>query len=131
MRAGRLRHKVAVQYLSTGSPQYTPEGEPNSVWIDLFPSVWASVEPLNGRELFAAQEHAADVDVRIRMRYRDGIEPTMRVVYEGRVYDIRAVLDLDLRHRELELLTKLDPTIRDPDVGVLIEESGDDFIVIG
>lgn len=126
-----LRHKVAVQYRAVGSPQYDPNGEVNAAWVDLFPSVWASIEPLRGRELFAAQEHAADVDVRIRMRYRAGVEPTMRVVHEGRIYDIRAVLDPELRHRELELLTKLDPTVRDPDVGVVIEESSEAFIVIG
>lgn len=117
-----LRHIVAIQYLAAGSPQQLANGEPNTEWVDLLPAVSASIEPLRGRELFAAQEHQADVDVRVRVRYREGIEPTMRVVHEGRVYDIRAVLDAELRHRELELLTKLDPTVRDPEMGVILGE---------
>lgn len=121
-----LRHIVAIQWLAAGVPQQLDNGEPNTAWVDFLPRVSASVEPLRGRELYAAQEHQADVDVRIRIRYREGIEPTMRVVHDGRVYDIRAVIDPDLRHRELELLTKLDPTIRlDPPTGIILGELED------
>lgn len=63
-----------------------------------------SIEPLRGRELFAAQEHFAEVTTRIRIRYRDDVTAEMRVVHGGVDYAIGAVIDPELRHRELELM---------------------------
>lgn len=103
MRISRLRHRGTIEYLLTGSPQYSASGEPNTVWTTLR-ECWMSIEPLNGRELFAAQEHASNVTVRIRIRYRDDVNATMRVLHEGKYYEIEAVLDHELRHREMELL---------------------------
>lgn len=103
MRAGRLRHRGTIQHLVTGSPQYSASGERNDEWTTLA-EVWMSIEPLNGRELFAAQEHASNVTVRIRIRYRDDVNATMRVLHESKYYEVEAVLDHELRHREMELL---------------------------
>lgn len=103
MRAGKLRHRVTIQSLVAGSPQQTPSGEPDVSWTDVA-TVWASVEPLRGRELFAAQEHHSRVEVRIRMRYRSGITAAMRVFWDSRYYNIVVVLDAEERHRELELM---------------------------
>src|SRR5689334_20690008 len=103
IRAGKLRHRVTIQSLVAGSPQQKPSGEPDVAWTDLV-TCWASVEPLKGRELFAAQEHHSEIEVRIRIRYRSGISSAMRVVFEGKYYNIAATLDPDIRHRELELL---------------------------
>lgn len=108
MRAGKLRHKVAIQEFAVGSPQQKPSGEPDGVWADVdgLSSISASIEPLKGRELFAAQEHHSEVEVRVRIRYRAGITAAMRVAHGGLYYDIVAVLDPELRHVELELLCK-------------------------
>lgn len=108
MKAGKLRHKVAIQEFALGSPQQKPSGEPDGAWANVagISSIWASIEPLKGRELFAAQEHHSEVEVRIRIRYRAGITAAMRVVHGGLYYAIAAVLDPELRHRELELLCK-------------------------
>lgn len=103
MQAGRLRHRVVIQHLVTGSPQYTPSGELDQDWED-FITTWASVEPLRGRELFAAQEHHAETEVRIRIRYRESIVPQMRVSFDGKIYAILSVIDQDHKHRELELM---------------------------
>jgi len=105
MKAGKLRHKVTIQSLVAGSPQQKPSGEPDTAWTDLL-TCWASVEPLKGRELFAAQEHHSEIEVRVRIRYRSGLNAAMRVVFEGLYYNIAAILDPELRHRELELLCK-------------------------
>lgn len=63
-----------------------------------------SIEPLRGRELFAAQEHSSETEVRIRIRYRDDVTDRMRVVHDGKYYEIQSVIDPELRHRELELM---------------------------
>lgn len=104
MQAGRLRHKIDIQSLVAGSPQQLGTGEPDETWTVFLNDIWAAVEPLQGRELFAAQEFHSDVTVRIRVRYRTGITPRMRAVFETRNYSILYVLDREERHRELELL---------------------------
>ena len=103
MQAGRLRHRVTIQQLVAGSPPQTETGEPNEVWADVA-TVWGSVDPLNGRELFAAQEHDSEVTVRIRIRYRSDVTHLMRVSFDSKLYDIRAVIDPQSIHRELQLL---------------------------
>lgn len=119
------RHKVAIQYLVAGSPAQKPSGERDEVWTDYLSDVSASIEPLRGRELYVAQEHHAEVDTRINIRYRAGIDSTMRVIHESRTYNILAVLDWQTRHVELELMCKLDP--QQPDVAtgsLLLEDVG-------
>ena len=44
------------------------------------------------------------VAVRIRVRYRDGIDATMRVNHGGTIYSIEAVIHPDTRKRELQLM---------------------------
>ena len=106
MRAGKLRHQVVIQSLVPGSPQQKASGEPDTTWTNLLTGVSASIEPLSGRELFAAQEHHSEIEVRIRVRYRSGLTAAMRVVHDGLYYDIAAIIDPELRHRELQLMCK-------------------------
>lgn len=103
MRAGKLRHRVVLQQRTAASPTNHPSGEKDAAWTTYL-TVWASVEPLAGRELFAAQQVNSEVSVRIRMRYRDGITHKLRASFDGRIYDIVAVIDREERHVELELL---------------------------
>ncbi len=103
MEAGKLRHRVTIQQLVAGSPQQLPNGEPDVTWTDYL-TMWASVEPLRGRELMLAQQMQSEVDVRIRLRYRGGITADMRVTFGGVNYDIKSVANIDLRNSELELM---------------------------
>ncbi len=100
MRAGDLRHKVTIQQKTTTKDT---EGIPSETWPD-FATVWAAIEPLQGREFFSAQAVNAQVTTRIRIRYRAGITPTMRVSYGTRIFDIQVVIDVEERHRELQLM---------------------------
>ena len=100
MQAGKLRHRVTIQQLVAGSPQQNAGGEPDTTWTDVA-TVYASVEPLRGRELFAAQAVNSEVSGQIRMRYRAGISPDMRIVYAGRHYDILALVNPLERNIEL------------------------------
>jgi len=72
-------------------------------WADVC-TVWASVEPLKGREFFAAQKENAETTVRICIRYRPGISADMRILYCDKVYGINAIIDIEERHTELQLM---------------------------
>jgi SPP1 family predicted phage head-tail adaptor len=68
--------------------------------------VWAAVEPLKGREYFQAAAVNAENMVRFRIRYRPGIMSDMRVVYSGRVFNIQSVIDVEERHREIQIMAQ-------------------------
>lgn len=102
MNPGNYRHKITIQERLTGQDSY---GAPMESWTDLA-TAWASIEPLSGRELYAAQELNSEINVRIKMRYRPGVLSSMRILYGTRIFDILAVVDIEERHRVLELLCK-------------------------
>ena len=103
MRAGRLRHNVTIQQ-DTGSVR-DASGHPTPSWTTLVQCP-ASVEPLSGQEFWTAQQMAAGVTHRVRIRYYPGITSQMRVLHRNRYLNIEAVRNLDERDIELELLCK-------------------------
>ncbi len=102
MDPGKLRHRVILQQ---NNPSQDSEGVMTENWVNLA-TVWASIEPLQGRELLAAQAIAAEASTRIRIRYREGITAAMRALYGTRVLDIQTVLDPEEKHQELNLLCR-------------------------
>ena len=94
--AGDLDRRIRIERQVRGED--SPGGEETYTWA-LVSIVWANVRPLRGRELFAAQQVAAKVDTRFRIRWRTGITPErMRIVDDqGRGYDIMAVLEIGRR----------------------------------
>lgn len=101
VRAGKLRHRITIQYKSSESPDSA--GNPQPVWADEA-TVWGSVEPLSGREFFAAQQVNSEVTHRITMRYRSGMDPEKRIKFGTRYFGILAVLNREERNISLELL---------------------------
>lgn len=101
MRAGKLRHRVTIK---ARNDTQNDTGEAVASWTEVA-TVWAAVEPLRGRELLTAQSINSEVTGTIRMRYRAGIEASMRAEYAGKVYNIVAVVNPDERNIELLLYT--------------------------
>ena len=99
MQAGTLRHRITIE--RPGQAQ-DAAGQTFNAWFRVAED-YAEVETLSGREFFSAQRMQSPATVRVRMRYRDSIDTTMRVRYGVRVLDITAV-NPDPRSRELELM---------------------------
>lgn len=100
MKPGKLRHRITLQSKVTVKD---PEGIVTETWTDVA-TVWAAVEPIRGREYFQAAAVNAENTVRFRIRYRSGITPVMRVVYNGRTFNVQSVIDVDERYREIQLM---------------------------
>ena len=100
MRSGELRHRIEL--LASGSVSDGMGGS-TSGW-STFATVWAAVEPLRGRAFMEAKAAQSEVSHRVRMRYADGITAAMKVRYEGRIFSIDAVLNINERNRELHLM---------------------------
>lgn len=96
--AGRLDRKIEIQS--------QPSGDVFSVtqdWSTVF-SCFARVEPLQGSELFQAQQINSKLTTKITIRYRSGINASQRVVYGDRYFNVVSIVDKDMRHRELILM---------------------------
>jgi SPP1 family predicted phage head-tail adaptor len=100
MKAGQLDRRVKLQTKGITQDAY---GGAVVTWSDAA-TVWAAVEPLYGREFFGAQQIDSEITIRVRIRYRAGVVPAMRVLYGSRVLDIRSVIDPKDRHEELQLM---------------------------
>ena len=88
MRAGDLRHRITLQTPATGEDEL---GQPLEGWTDLAP-VWADVRNLGGLEAVRANAEQGRVQSSIRIRWRPGLHTGLRVLHEGRPYNIKAVL---------------------------------------
>ncbi|WP_217476611.1 phage head closure protein [Stutzerimonas stutzeri] len=93
MQAGKLRHRI--QFQQQVQAQDPETGAVVLVWQD-WPApgkkLFASIEPLSARDFIAAQAAQSEVTARIVIRYREGVLPTMRALYRGKVYSIQGVL---------------------------------------
>lgn len=101
MRAGSLRHRITIEQ-STQTPNDL--GERIETWATLSQR-WASVEPLSGRELETARIHHATVSHRITIRYYSSLQPTHRIKWGSRIFSIDAILNIDERNREMQILS--------------------------
>jgi len=102
MRAGRLRRRVKIEEKSVVQDSY---GAETITWSEVG-TFWTAVEPLRGDEFLEQRRRGAEVTTRIVMRYLDEIAPEMRATWDGHTYDIVAVIDVDGRHRELQLMVR-------------------------
>lgn len=100
MRIGLLRQRVTIE-----QPVYTNNtiGEPVTTW-STFATVWAAIEPNTGQAYYLAKQTESTASGRIRMRYRDGIKPTMRVKYGERYFTIISVIQPKENSKELHLI---------------------------
>ena len=98
--AGDLQHRVTLQQRVAG---VNALGQASTSWANVF-EVWAAVEPLRGREFFAAGQGQAEVTTRITIRYRAGVVPSMRAVWRGQPYDIQSVIEPLGQKQILELM---------------------------
>jgi len=104
MRAGKLRHKITIQYCPEPQSQDS-YGAVIKNWSD-YATVWASIEPARGREFWESQQINAEVTAKITIRYLAGITPKMRVKYGSRIFEIISVINPEERNRELQLMVK-------------------------
>jgi len=98
--AGKLKDRIVIQQRSTSKDGF---GEQLHTWTT-FNTVWARVEPLSGKEFFAAQEFRAEVTTKITIRYLSGVLPKMRVSFDGSIYDIHAVMNIIEENKKMVLM---------------------------
>lgn len=100
LQAGALNRLIEIQTRSTAKDS---AGHQSDVWTTTV-TTRASIEPLSGAEVVAAGAQIGETMVQMAMRWRPGITSAMRVIYQGEIYTVLAVLDEYMKHRKLTLL---------------------------
>lgn len=102
MLAPRLRHRITLQAKTV--TQDTIGTAITQSWADWLAREPAEVVPLSGREFIQAGGKQAAVSARMTIRWRAGVVPTMRVIFDGGFYNIEAVLPDPTGRRWLTLM---------------------------
>lgn len=80
-----------------------PTGQPSEQWADVA-RVWASIQPIVGREYFNASGERAEITHEVNTRAQFECRPQDRIMYGERVFNIRSALNVDERGRYLRLM---------------------------
>jgi SPP1 family predicted phage head-tail adaptor len=101
-KAGGLRHRVKFQKKTDGTDAW---GGPTVTWSDHV-TVWAEVIYMGGNEFWAARQANSEAQGRVRIRYRSDLNPTMRIIYDGKTLEILSMMPYDSRKTEMHILFK-------------------------
>ena len=82
--AGKLRHRIDIQKkVQTQSSS----GAIVDSWENVYKCVAAAIEPVSVKEMIASQSMQSQITTRITIRYQPGLDGTMRIVHNGRIYN--------------------------------------------
>lgn len=98
---GKLRHLVEIQQRS-GAKDELNQPLPDA-W-SVVGHVWADVQHPKGLEALKADQPRSVVSASIRVRYGTPVAAGMRVLHEGRTYQVQAVLPDDGSRRWMDLV---------------------------
>lgn len=102
VQAGRFRHRVTIQRKAVGRDS---AGGITESWSDFAKNVNAAIDTVTGRESIYSQQIAAKYSSEISIRWRPGIDATMRVLHGRIVYNIEGVIpDSDTGRKIITLL---------------------------
>ena len=101
-RIGELRHRLRLEDVSRIADDAGGASESWSAVAEM----WAALRPASGDEALEAEKLAGRVTHEVIVRHRAGIRPQMRFVLGSRVFDIRAVMDVEERRRFLRCLVE-------------------------
>ena len=71
---------------------------------DTYANVYASIEPMGGKEQIFAGQVQAGGNVLVTIRYVDGVKASDRVVWRENVFEIDNVANEKCRDRQLDLI---------------------------
>ncbi len=99
LKAGDLDQRVTLQSRSVVKDAM---GQATITWTTEA-TVWAQVQAVRGREFFAAAQVQQEQTVKVRIRWRTGVSPTWRLVWQGRAHDITGIVPVG-RNDMLEIM---------------------------
>ncbi len=98
--AGKLDQQITIQR----PVEANFDGDVRETWETVYADIWASVEPLSGREFRAAGEPRAELTHTVQIRYRTGLDSRCRITWGGKTLQLIAPpIDVDAAGVVLEM----------------------------
>jgi len=97
---GQLRHQITLQ--GQGSTRDTGGGI--SAGFTTIATVYADIKPKSGKEVYKQGKLIGSVSHEITVRYRTDISNGSRIKIANKLFNIRAIINVDERDRFLKLL---------------------------
>jgi len=101
MRAGNLRNKAKIQELGTAQNGF---GEVEEGDFTKFKDVWCSITPIRGNESFLSNKDFSSTTHKIKIRYIAGVNASMRLVWQGRIFNFINTKNVSERFKAIEIL---------------------------
>ena len=99
--------KIEIQIMTESQDDI---GQDVPAWDTLF-SPWTEISTLKGREYYAAAQTNSEKDVIFKIRYSrqlaDKLSSELRLIYNGYIYDITDINDINEMHRTFEIRAKM------------------------
>lgn len=99
MNPGELDKRITFQRLTTKTNENGFEVET----LEDFKTVWAKVSNLHGREYFEAAAVQRENTVKFTIRYLPDVNPSMKILFQGRKYNITSIDNIKYQNRYMEI----------------------------
>ena len=103
---GKMRPRITFQAFTGEQDSF---GDPLQADDDNWKPVatlWAAIDPISGKEFYAAEQSQSEVTHKVRCRYRAGLTTAMRIKYGKRTFQIVSIIDWEERHESLLIMCK-------------------------
>jgi SPP1 family predicted phage head-tail adaptor len=103
MNVGELRYRITFQKMNdtTTNDNGFPLSD-SEKWTDYI-TVWGAASPLKGSEFWSAMAVHYENTFKFMCRYNSSINSKMRIKYNDRKFEITGVIDVDERHKWLQI----------------------------
>jgi len=99
MGIGEMRHRITFQRVT---PSVNENGFESEVPQD-YKTVWAEASNLSGKEYFSAAQVNEENTVKFTIRFLEGLDQTMKILFQGKAYNITAIDDIKYKKRYIEI----------------------------
>lgn len=87
MRIGSMRHRIEIQIYSNSENEV---GENIKSWVK-YKTLWAEKTQLRGSNTYEGDKEGIEYTYRFKVRYRNDLNESMRIVHNGTIYDIKHI----------------------------------------
>lgn len=100
MSIGKMRHRITLLSITALINENGFESE----MTEEYKTLWAEVSNLHGKEYFAAKAVQAENLLKFTIRFQEGIDQTMQILFNGKRYNITAIDNIKYKNRYMEIL---------------------------
>ena len=103
MKIGKMRNRITIKSVENviDDAGFTTKNE------SIFSTVWTEMIQISSKEIYTNSADNLQNVFKFRIRYLKGITTDMEVEFEGKNYNIKGILDINMRFRELILICEV------------------------